>query len=66
MTQQKKNSSVWAVSTVDEAFSLLSGMEAGAPGESGEYPENTFNRIIHDKIEAYSKRFQELNNGNQF
>ena len=52
---------VYAVKTVDEAMSILSGLEAGAANEKGEYPENTVNYRVNKKLEdmlELRKKFQ--------
>lgn len=48
---------VWPIKTIDEGFEILSGYQPGEPDEDGQYPENTFNRIIRDKIYEYYKKY---------
>lgn len=44
---------IHAVSTVDDALSLLTGIEAGTRDEgSGEFPSGTINRRIADRLDA--------------
>jgi len=47
---------IYAVQTVDQVMALLTGMKAGELDDKGEYPEQTLNRIIAEKI----KRFTQL------
>lgn len=47
---------VFAATTVDEAITLLTGVEAGERGEDGEYPEGTVNQ----KVEARLKELFDL------
>ncbi|MCZ6869041.1 MAG: ATP-binding protein [Gammaproteobacteria bacterium] len=42
---------VYAITTVDDAIRLLSGMEPGEPDEEGSYPEGTFNRAVTERLE---------------
>lgn len=44
---------VRAVSTVDQAFSLLTGLPAGVPDARGEYPEGTLNRKVVDRLQQF-------------
>ena len=39
---------VWAVSTIDEGIEILTGVPAGEPDESGEYPEES----VHGRTKA--------------
>jgi lon-related putative ATP-dependent protease len=48
---------IYAVTTADEAFELLTGMEAGAVDEQGKYPPASFN----GKVEAQLLQFTSLN-----
>jgi len=47
---------VFAATTVDEAITLLTGVEAGERDENGAYPEGTVNQ----KVEARLKELFEL------
>lgn len=42
---------IYAITTVDDAIGLLSGMEPGEPDEDGSYPEGTFNRAVTERLE---------------
>ncbi len=41
---------IYAVSTVDEAIELLTGIPAGERGPDGLYPEDTINRRVDDRL----------------
>jgi len=45
---------IWAVSTVDEALSLLTGREPGAQQSDGTYPQGTFNQAVLARLETFA------------
>lgn len=45
---------IYSIEHVDDALSLLMGMEAGSPDEQGQYPEGTINYKIQLNLEKYS------------
>jgi len=47
--------SVYAVSHIDEAMSLLMDMDAGKKDSEGNYPENTINALVTRSMEKYSE-----------
>jgi len=55
---ENKLFTIYSIEHVDDALSLLMGMEAGKLGGSdqdkGQYPENTINNIIQLNLEAYT------------
>ena len=55
---ENKLFTIYSIEHVDDALSLLMGMEAGKLGGSeqdkGQYPENTINNIIQTNLEAYT------------
>jgi lon-related putative ATP-dependent protease len=51
---------VWAVSSIDEGITLLTGREAGEPDESGEYPEGSIHRLVKDRLQEYARRQREF------
>jgi lon-related putative ATP-dependent protease len=51
---------VYAVSTVDEAISLLSGTEAGAPDEEGTFPTDSVNGKVAARLEQFAERARAL------
>lgn len=52
--------SVYAVTTVDEALELLTGMEAGRADESGAFPEQSFNRRVCERLAEFADIRQEF------
>lgn len=48
---------IWAISTVDEALQLLTGVPAGEPGADGAYPEASLHGRIHARIAALVRDF---------
>jgi predicted ATP-dependent protease len=49
-----KRFTIHSIEHVDDALSLLMGMEAGSLNEQGQYPENTINYKIQLNLENYS------------
>ncbi|HWB14637.1 MAG TPA: ATP-binding protein [Pirellulales bacterium] len=45
---------VYAVDTIDEAVTLLTGMPAGERAEAGDYPPGSVNRLVEDRLVAFS------------
>lgn len=48
--------SVYAVRTIDEAVTALTGMTAGERNEDGEFPPDTLNRLVEDKLVQFATR----------
>ena len=44
---------IYAISTIDEALTLLTGLPAGEPDDKGEYPADSVNGKVMAKIEAW-------------
>ena len=44
---------IYAISTIDEALTLLTGLPAGKPDDKGEYPTDSVNGKVMAKIEAW-------------
>ena len=42
---------IYPVKTVDQAFELLTGMNAGEPDDAGVFPENSLNRLVADRLQ---------------
>ena len=62
------NFSVYAVKNVDEALTLLTGMDAGQRDEKGEFPKGTVNRRAEEQLVAYAearKHFSEHEDGDE-
>ncbi|MCK9635597.1 MAG: AAA family ATPase [Methylobacter tundripaludum] len=52
---------IYAVSTVDEALELLTGMEAGVANEQGVYPPESFNGRVEAQLSQFTKIKKEFN-----
>ncbi len=44
---------LWAVTTVDEAIELLTGVPAGQRDSQGEYPNDTVNRMVESTLKRF-------------
>ena len=44
---------IYAISTIDEALSLLTGLDAGVPNTLGQYPAESVNGRVAAKVEAW-------------
>jgi lon-related putative ATP-dependent protease len=51
---------VYAISTADQALEILTGMPAGERGPDGAFPENSFNRLVEDKLTELSEQARKL------
>ncbi len=51
---------VYAVSTVDEAIELLTGMEAGNPDDSGNYPAGSMNGLVESTLHRFATDIREF------
>ena len=51
---------VWAVDTIDEGIEILTGVEAGTPDPSGQYPEGSIHRRVHDKLKRFAENLASL------
>ncbi|HZO97952.1 MAG TPA: ATP-binding protein [Gaiellaceae bacterium] len=49
---------VWAVRTVDEGISLLTGRPAGRRGADGRYPPGSVHRLVSERLEQYAERLR--------
>lgn len=47
--------SIYAVSTVDEAIEVLTGMKAGTARRNGRFPRGTFNRRVSDQLTWFAR-----------
>jgi lon-related putative ATP-dependent protease len=57
----EKKFHVWAISTIDEGIAFLTGREAGEPDEHGEFPEESVNYALAQRLAAMSETFREEN-----
>jgi lon-related putative ATP-dependent protease len=60
---ENKLFSVYAVRTIDEAVTALTGMRAGERDEDGAYPPGTLNRLVEDKLIQFASRRQQFSEG---
>ncbi len=54
---------VFAVQTIDEAIAVLTGRTAGARGKDGEFPPDTLNRLVEDKLVQYASKRKQFSEG---
>ena len=55
----------YPVETIDQGIELLTGRPAGAADEAGNFPEETINRLVQDKLmELAEKRVAFTNSSN--
>ena len=54
---------VYAVQTIDEAVAALTGRTAGARDKDGEFPPDTLNRLVEDKLIQYASKRQQFSEG---
>ena len=47
---------IWAVDTVDQALSILTGLEAGERGEDGRFPEGSLNARVEAQLMAFAEQ----------
>jgi predicted ATP-dependent protease len=46
---------VYPITTIDEGIALLTGRPAGERGEDGNYPPDSVNRLIEDRLRAFAR-----------
>jgi lon-related putative ATP-dependent protease len=52
--------SIYPIDTVDQGLELLTGLPAGQPDDTGDYPAGTLNRRIAARLDAFAARAAEL------
>lgn len=52
---------IYAVKTIDEGMEILTGKKAGTPDKNGNYPTDTVNRIVADRLTEFFKISQKVN-----
>lgn len=50
---------IWPIGTIDEGIALLTGRAAGERGAEGAWPEASVNRLVEQRLEAFSKARKE-------
>lgn len=53
---KKKNFFIYAVETIDQVMTILTGLPAGKANSKGHFPENTVNGHIEEKLLKYAER----------
>ena len=46
---------IYPISGINEAIELLTGIEAGEPNSNDEFPENSFNRRVAERLEKFAE-----------
>ena len=54
---------VYAVQTIDEAAAALTGMTAGERNKDGDFPADTLNRLVEDKLIQFANKRQWFSEG---
>jgi predicted ATP-dependent protease len=50
------NFHIHAVQTIDQGIEILTGLTAGEPDENGDYPENSINGKVHQRLKEFAER----------
>ncbi|TVT34889.1 Lon protease family protein [Marinobacter vinifirmus] len=56
---------IYPLSHIDQAIELMTGMEAGVPDADGVYPENTFNRLVADRLAEFAEVGKKKDDGKE-
>ena len=57
---KKKKFEIYAVNSIDEMIEILTGKEAGQEDAEGNFPENTFNALVEQKLQKLSDLRQQF------
>ena len=49
---------IYAVNTIEEGISILTGMEAGTPDKEGRYSEGSLFHLVEKKLDSYAEAFR--------
>lgn len=49
---------IYTVETIDEAIAILTGTTAGERGENGNFPEDSFNRKVEDRLREMAEQIK--------
>jgi lon-related putative ATP-dependent protease len=55
MAARKKNFFIYAVDTIDQVMSILTGLPAGKANRKGRFPENTVNGLVEKSLLKYAE-----------
>jgi hypothetical protein len=50
---------IYPVNTIDEGISILTGKEAGKTNKDGNYPPDTINLIVNERLKTLAISFKE-------
>lgn len=56
---------IWSITDVMEGMELLTGMDAGTADEDGDYPENTIQHLIFERLSQLSKEEDDEDEGDE-
>jgi len=57
--------SIYPVTHIDQAIELMTGMTAGEPDSNGDFPKDSFNRLVADRLAAFAEVSEQKDeNGN--
>ncbi|MEG3065425.1 MAG: hypothetical protein RQM89_05800 [Acetomicrobium sp.] len=51
---------IWAIETVDQGLEILTGVPAGVPDESGEYPKDSVHGKVKEKLRSLMEEAAKL------
>ncbi|MCX7828669.1 MAG: AAA family ATPase [Thermanaerothrix sp.] len=54
---------IWAVEHVDQGLELLTGVQAGSPGEDGTYPDGTVHGLVKETLKKMLDKLREFKKG---
>jgi predicted ATP-dependent protease len=54
---------IYAVGTIDEGMTVLTGIDAGERGSEGRYPEGSINALVEKKFHQYAERLRHTDGG---
>lgn len=56
---------IYPVATVDDAIAMLTGIDAGEPDADGNYPRDSVNGLVQQRLEEMSRRRREFSDGHK-
>ena len=60
---EEKKFSVWGVEHVDEAISVLTGIKAGTVDKKGQFPDDSLNARVQQRLQQMAEQAVEFSNG---
>ncbi len=52
---------IYPITTIDEGIEILTGTEAGKLEDSGNYPKNTINYLVNERLRTFAMKYKEFN-----